>query len=1081
MTATAAEWQKIAPKADFREIAAQAAFLYERAGADYVPAPAREGDDEAEERLLNQWRSHAALGDEENFRKRLVWDGLTIERAKNLLRGVRLREDAPLPAWAKCLEEAMELAGNLALLRGAELEIATQPQSEPEPIPFHHILLPFQHYATRQLQSICPEGYALVSEAAQVAFERALLQTLSGAASAVLQLEFSAWLALQSGPESHNEGYRAFVRHMLSGGLWETITQYPVMGRMLAQATLLWCAFTGELFKRLVADLPALEHAFGRGKPLGRVKEVGPHLSDYHNGNTCVVRLTFESGVTCYYKPKNIDSERQYNALLKWFNDNTALLPFRPVETVCRERHGWVESVPMVPMSNEEEARRYFERMGMMLCVLYALGANDCIVDNIVPQGEHPVLIDAETFFQPLPNLAHKSMWGAASVANRNLFHDSVIRVGMLPRWVASPEGRKNDISALGGFGGERGEFQKKIWDFVNTDRMRCSWQTKQVSFPPQLLNGKPILAHDYVEQIVKGFTNMYWELAAHREALLEPSGPIGRMKDFKLRFLVRATYVYDALIQAVQTPKYQTDGALASIYVDSISRQYLLAEQRPVAWPVIAFEHRSILQLDVPRFATTPLSDALDSGGEWIKGFFVEPRFDSSSRLMMSMGASDLALQVAYIRCAFTPPYQFWVNGTEVSGQVHDDHEVLEQGEAINEALEIAHMIERSAIHGSDGSVTWITHGYNPDSQFSQIQPMGFRLYDGALGTGLFLAAVHKAVSTNGFRDLALASFRVLTDTASKPVRFVLLHDGLGGGLGVASIVYSLMLAGQLLEERSLIQQAERVAELITPDSIESDRRLDLLGGAAGCLLVLLELYKVSKKERILQLATDCGEHLLATRSLTPTGALAWSTIQGKHLAGFSHGAAGIGLALARLSQMTGYRRYRQAVDDAYAYENTLFDASARNWSNLLSPPNQRFWNSWCHGAPGVGLARLGSMRNPGDTAYQKDLDCALERAATGPLNTIDHLCCGTLGRIEVLLEAERILGRHDCGDQARRIAKQVVRNARKRGRYNFGLDVGIYVPSFHQGMAGIGYQLLRATDPVGFPSVLSWQSAPV
>ncbi len=1066
---------------EIRSIVEKAAFFHERIGPDYLPRVSSERDETAVDDLLQQWCVQIAPGDEENFAKRLEWDGLSREGAKAIIRGVQLREGVPLPPWAVCLSEVLDEARQMAGLTIAELTDSIHSLSAADPVPFEHVLAPFLRYAARQVQSASPGGHALVSDRAHSALVRALLQTLSTTAGAALQLEFSTALALGAECNWSEDGYSGFVRHMHAGGLGEVIQEYPVMGRQLAQSTVLWCAFIGDLLHRIEADLPALQQAFGGGKPLGSVSDAGPRMSDPHNGGTTVVRISFESGATCYYKPKNIDSEHCYYDLLNWINDTGGLLPFRTVHTICRDRYGWVESIAEIPMANSAEAARYYERAGMLLCILYVLGANDCIVENIIPHGEHPVLIDAETFFQPLPNLAHRAMWGAASVANRGMYHNSVLRVGMLPRWTPGRDGSKNDIHALGGSEGVRGHFQKRIWEFTNTDRMRYAWKTIPVMNSPSLLHGKPILPGDYVSEIIDGFSKMYKMFESHPDELIDPAGPIGKLRYLSLRFLARSTYIYEGIIHRIQLPQHQTDGMKTSVQVDALSRQYVLAERLPAAWPLIATEHASILQLDIPRFTVTPCSAALGLAGNGaIEDFFVEPRFDSVCRQVSEMSSSDMELQIAYIRCSFAPPYQSYVHGNRTNESV-DEKNMLGWDEAVGEAVEIAKMIERSVIRGTDGTVTWITHGYNPDSQFWQIQPMGFRLYDGVLGTGLFLAAMHNAVNTNGYRDLALASLKIFSDTSSKPVRFVLLHDGLGAGLGVGSIIYSLLLAGQLLEEPALLVQAERVAALITPELIATDRRLDVLGGAAGCLLVLLRLYEATRKDWILDLAVQCGAHLLKARSRTSTGDLSWQTIQGKYLAGFSHGVAGIGYALARLSQATGEERYRDAATAAYEYENSLFDEAAQNWANLLSPKSgggYEFWTSWCHGAPGVGLGRIGGLADAGDGAHRKDLECAIESAATAPLNNIDTLCCGTLGRLEVLLEAERVLGRDDCGNRARRIAKQVVRKAKERGSYNFGLDVGIYVPSFHQGMAGIGYQLLRVTDPVRFPSVLSWQT---
>src|ERR671915_222589 len=83
--------------------------------------------------------------------------------------------------------------------------------------------------------------------------------------------------------------------------------------------------------------------------------------------------------------------------------------------------------------------------------------------------------------------------------------------------------------------------------------------------------------------------------------------------------------------------------------------------------------------------------------------------------------------------------------------------------------------------------------------------------------------------------------------------------------------------------------------------------------------------------------------------------------------LTGFSHGTAGIAWALLELAALTGEEHFRKAALDAIAYERDLFSPEAGNWPHL-GDDNNPFWVTWCHGAPGIGLARLCSLRHLDD-----------------------------------------------------------------------------------------------------------------
>ncbi|MBD0346559.1 MAG: hypothetical protein ICV63_17380, partial [Coleofasciculus sp. Co-bin14] len=90
--------------------------------------------------------------------------------------------------------------------------------------------------------------------------------------------------------------------------------------------------------------------------------------------------------------------------------------------------------------------------------------------------------------------------------------------------------------------------------------------------------------------------------------------------------------------------------------------------------------------------------------------------------------------------------------------------------------------------------------------------------------------------------------------------------------------------------------------------------------------------------------------------------------------------------------------------------------------------------------------------------------------------LQGIDHLCCGNFGRIEVLLVAAKTLGREELFKTACLQASSVVALAEQIGAYKLfdNLPTSVFSPSFFQGTAGIGYELLRLASPEILPSVL-------
>jgi lantibiotic modifying enzyme len=195
--------------------------------------------------------------------------------------------------------------------------------------------------------------------------------------------------------------------------------------------------------------------------------------------------------------------------------------------------------------------------------------------------------------------------------------------------------------------------------------------------------------------------------------------------------------------------------------------------------------------------------------------------------------------------------------------------------------------------------------------------------------------------------------------------------------------------------------------------------------------------------------------------------------------LTGFSHGAAGIAYALLRLYALTKEQAYLDAAIEGIAYEDRLLCVDAGNWPDLRSPTQPSFMTSWCHGAPGIGLARLGGLAMLDTGQVKQDIAIALQTAQSVEDQGLASLCCGTLGRAELFLEASHRLAQPELADMASSIAWHVVVHGGQDGRFFLDprLPLQVNNPAFFQGSAGIGYAFLRLAYPDRLPSVLLWE----
>jgi lantibiotic modifying enzyme len=185
---------------------------------------------------------------------------------------------------------------------------------------------------------------------------------------------------------------------------------------------------------------------------------------------------------------------------------------------------------------------------------------------------------------------------------------------------------------------------------------------------------------------------------------------------------------------------------------------------------------------------------------------------------------------------------------------------------------------------------------------------------------------------------------------------------------------------------------------------------------------------------------------------------------------------------ALLELSALSGEPRFRTAALAGIDYERSLFSYQDENWPDLRdlrgsrqeeSNDQPRYMVAWCHGAPGIGLARLQALRHLDDGTVRAEIDVALRTTLAGGFGFNHSLCHGDLGNLELLLLAGQVLGDSGWNSQANRLAAGILDSIDREG-WLCGVPLGVESPGLMIGLAGIGYGLLRLAEPARVPAVL-------
>ena len=381
-----------------------------------------------------------------------------------------------------------------------------------------------------------------------------------------------------------------------------------------------WVQAQMEFLQRLETDREEIERVFFDGLRCGRVTAIASDLSDRHNQGRSVVCVTFESGIKLIYKPRNIGVEGWYFSLLGWLNDLDAPSPFKVLETVQKNEYGWIQFADHRYCRSKHERRSYYRNAGALLCVLYILRARDCHFQNLIACGVHPVLIDAETLFQPQ----------LATDSDIN----SVAQIGLIPSWKFGPKGEPYDTSALGCVSPQTTHFQVWSWT-VHGARLTPAVLVPQENVP--FLHSDRESPCSYVEDIAFGFGETYRFLVEHRMLLTKR---IKSAAGEQIRYVIRDTVEYYRALNGMLLP-----GAMRGVTLPS------LVDHCGIFEPLRQEEVRSLEEFDVPRFTLSTSSYSLYGIEKCFRLCGHEVVLESIERLC----EDDLKRQVKLIRLSWS------------------------------------------------------------------------------------------------------------------------------------------------------------------------------------------------------------------------------------------------------------------------------------------------------------------------------------------------------------------------------------------------------------------------------------------
>lgn len=838
----------------------------------------------------------------------------------------------------------------------------------------------------------------------------------------------------------------------------DILNKYEVLGYLIFQRITSMCNLIEEAVNNLCVDIEEIRDRFSN--KLDILESITLKSGDTHNGGKSVMIFNFDKGEKLVYKPHSLYPDEGLNGIYNYLNSkNTLLTEIHNVKVISKKEYGWQKFVEREECANERDAEVYFYKIGVILALLNVLKTGDIHSENIIAAKDNPVLIDLETL---ITNDNTEGLSDSLLLSYFTEINNSVLGSYLLPQ---NLEYSTIDID-LSGLSGKEGRKSEKITYLklvdVGTDNIRFEKDfivsTKNNNMIT--INGESLDILKYNNNIEQGFMETYELILKNKNEFIEILNKY--LSKGVYRQVLRPTHIYSKYLQASYHPKYlrsfEDRKKLFSLLYECESRMF---NNNEIKLLKTNYEVESLMCDDIPYFGSDYSSKSLYVNNEKvIDNYFRTITKDIVISRVKTMNSIEMRKQISYIRNSLITTkkdvfYNDFEEGEKVIG--------IDKNEIRKSLRSIGDYIYKRAIFNLEGTACTFPH-LNNHGERVLIGPINYSLYDGS-GLVLFLYLLGIELKENKYIELAEATLNGLEELNLNNNN-VTMPASVFSGIG--SLIYLYYNLSQMSGKAEYYEKYVTYLNRLKIYEISDEESIDIIGGAAGIIVLTINLYNETQDESALYIADKYSKYLYSRLV---------EEKEGECLSGFSHGYSGFALALLMAGTVLGNEKYYTLAIELISREDLLYREDIKNWIDLRNN-NKEALNYWCHGAPGILLARVKMMkymRKEDIKLVKSKVTEALEQfIQNGFDRSSNHsLCHGIMGNIDILKTISETINDIELIETCKSLFKDFLEYIEYDG-FKYGLYGTLGMVSFMTGISGIGYGILRQLNPK-LPSVLA------
>ena len=841
--------------------------------------------------------------------------------------------------------------------------------------------------------------------------------------------------------KTSNKKYEEFDRYSTCNDFFDVIDAcYPELIKKISY--MITSKITGylDLVERFENDKKQIKRELGFDADSISYCKIHAGLSDMHDGKEN--HILEYNGKKIVYKTRDSYNDLFWNGIINWVNGKSSYNLLFGVRTLNKQTYSWHEYISYSELHLEDKVQEYYYKIGCISFLAYLFDMTDLHMENIICSNKGPIVVDTETICQVIVD--NKKYNKELSYFD-GLLSGSLIKTELFPASIWTNK-RKIDTSGICGSGGQIVEGGKLELEFPYSDKMNLNIVDGilESSNNNPKINGEFVNPKKYEKFVEKGFKETYDIFLNNKEEFTQYIEENEDLKKANIRVVFHDTQLYQDIIDFSTIPSNLTRHGLNRIYRII---EDLCEDKKEV---LIEDIFKNLIVGNIPiYFGKVESKYVKTSTGEVCYEHNRKPISQVLNKIE-KLSLRDMEFQRKLIELSLLNFREKYRNKEFSIKNTSKKNKPIKSSTIEKEVKMIVDKIRNRAFLSKNGYINWITIENNYPNWNIKFQDCS--LYSGLSGNAILFAGCYKTFGDKEYLEVLLRILKTIEKRLEIEEKSSSIFNG---SLAVAYLYFFLYKQGfgetYYKKGVELVTQHER--------QILDNNDYDLLDGISGVLIILIQSYELQKDSYLLNLINKASDKLLDLISIENDK----TTWKGEAmLTGLAHGVAGVSYALIKLYELTGLTKYKNLAKNLVGYENFNFNREEGNWTDIVVDgkiSREDTVIQWCHGAVGIGLARLKTNRTLNNMV---DIDRALKAVIKmGMYKENDSICHGNIGNLSFLIEYYNQFKDEDIKDIIiYRLNEVLLENS---GKYKSGLAKDFESVDFMSGLSGIGYEYLR------------------